>query len=180
MLGADCDRLAEAEAKSLEDAAFAGASLSLVGYDDHRRILDPQPSGDFLVDRGEAIAGVDHEQRRVRFPYRSLGLRPHPAGKRLRILVLEARRVDHSKIEADQLRLTLAAVARDPGPVVDKRQAPADQPVEQGRFADVRAADDGDGRDGHRAAIAAPLPSGKPSVGRSRRRCRASNWRPRA
>jgi hypothetical protein len=69
----------------------------------------------------------------------------------VRIIVLETGGVDHSKIEADQLRLTLTAVARYAGPVVDQRQTPADQPVEQGRFADVGAADDGDGRDGHRA-----------------------------
>ena len=32
-----------------------------------------------------------------------------------------------------------------PGPVIDQRHAPSDQPVEQRRFADIGPADDGDG-----------------------------------
>jgi len=47
---------------------------------------------------------------------------------------------------ARQARLTLAAIARDARFGIDQRQAPADQPVEQRRFADVRAADDRDTR----------------------------------
>ena len=43
-----------------------------------------------------------------------------------------------------ELRLALAAVAGDARRVVDQRQPPADQPVEQRRLADIRPADDGD------------------------------------
>ena len=39
-------------------------------------------------------------------------------------------------------RLALAAVPGHAGQVVDQRQAPPDQPVEQRRLADVRPADD--------------------------------------
>ena len=41
-------------------------------------------------------------------------------------------------------RLALAPVAGDAGTVVDERQLPADEPVEERRFADVRPSDDGD------------------------------------
>ena len=90
-------------------------------------------------------------KRRVGLAHRGLGLLPHPAGQRLRVLVLEARGVDHPELEPEQLRLAFAAVARDARPVVDQRQALADEPVEQGRFADVGPADDGDGGKRHGA-----------------------------
>ena len=49
------------------------------------------------------------------------------------------------EVEIAEPRLALAAVARDARPIVDQRQPPADQPVEQRRLADIRPADDGDG-----------------------------------
>ena len=48
------------------------------------------------------------------------------------------------KREVAEPRLALAPVAGDARQVVDQRQPPADQPVEQRRLADVRPADDGD------------------------------------
>ena len=71
----------------------------------------------------------------------------HPAGQGVRILVLEPGGVDHPEVEPEQVRLALAPVARHAGPVVDQREALADETVEQGRFADVGTADDGDGRE---------------------------------
>ena len=40
------------------------------------------------------------------------------------------------------MRVALAPVAGDAGPIIDERELLADEPVEQGRFADVRTADD--------------------------------------
>ena len=70
-------------------------------------------------------------------------------GSAVRVLVLEPGGVDHPELEPEQARLALAAVAGHAGPVVDQRQPLADQPVEQGRFADVGPADDGDGGERH-------------------------------
>ena len=78
----------------------------------------------------------------------------HPAGQRVRVLILEARGVDHPELEPEQVGFAFAPVARHSRPVVDQRQALADQPVEQGRFADVGAADDGDGRKRHGVDVA--------------------------
>ena len=74
MLGADRDRITEAEPKGFEDAGFGSAALGLVGDDDHRRRLDPQPAADLLVERSQALAGIDHEQGRVGLAHRGLGL----------------------------------------------------------------------------------------------------------
>ena len=61
------------------------------------------------------------------------------------ILVLVAGGVDHPEVEPEQARLALAPVAGHARPVVDQRQLLADQPVEQGRLADIGPADDRDG-----------------------------------
>ena len=145
MLGAHRDRLAEAQRPGLDDAGLAGAALGLVGGEDDRRGLAAQPAGDLLVERGQAGAGVDQEQGGVGLADRGDGLRPHPAGQGLGILVLVAGGVDDPEFEAEQGRLALAPVAGHAGPVVDQRQLPADQPVEQGRLADIGPADDRDG-----------------------------------
>ena len=103
---------------------------------------------DLLVERSHALRRIDQEQRGVGVAHRGFGLLAHPAGQRLRVLVLEARRVDHSEIKPEKLRLAFTAVARDARPIVDQREALADEPVEQGRFADVGPADNGDGGQG--------------------------------
>ena len=85
MLGAERDRIAEAERDRLRGCPLsAGAAFGLVGDDDDRRRLGAQPAGDFLVERGEAVARVDQEQRGVGIAHRGFGLRAHPARQRLR------------------------------------------------------------------------------------------------
>ena len=54
--------------------------------------------------------------------------------------------VDDAEFEIAETRLAFATVAGDAGLVVDERQLLADQPVEQGRLADIRPPDDGDER----------------------------------
>lgn len=124
---------------------FARVALGLVGNQDDRRRFRAQPAPDFLVERIDALARVDEEQRRVGISHGRRRLHAHPAGKRVRILVLETCRVDHPELEAEQLGFAFAPVAGYARAVVDERKALADEPVEQGRFADVGPADDGDG-----------------------------------
>ena len=79
---------------------------------------------------------------------RGFGLRLHAAGQAVRRGLIEAGGVDHREGEIAEPRTALAAVARDAGPVIDQRQPPADQPIEQRRLADIRPSDNGD-REGH-------------------------------
>src|SRR4051812_5308102 len=129
MLGADRDRIAEAEAVGLIGALLPRAALGLVGHDHHRRRLGAEPARDLFVEGRHALAPVDHEQSRVRIAHRRLGLLPHPARERVRVLVLETRRVDHPEIEPKQLRLALTTVPGDAWPVVDQCEALADETV---------------------------------------------------
>ena len=51
---------------------------------------------------------------------------------RTELAFLEAGRVDHGEGEVGDAPLALAPVAGDAGLVVDQRELPADQPIEQG------------------------------------------------
>ena len=62
---------------------------------------------------------------------------------------LEPGRVDDPKLVRAQAADALDPVAGHARRVVDDRLPPADQPIEQGRLADIRAAQDGDGGKGH-------------------------------
>ena len=75
---------------------------------------------------------------------RALGLRPHAAGKRLGRGFFEAGGVDDPEGKIGDVPLTLAAVARDPGQIVDQRQLAASEPVEQRGLADIRPPDNRD------------------------------------
>ena len=146
MLGRQRDRIAKTQPERLEDRRFGGAALGLVGEQDDRRVAAAQPARDLGIERGYARARVDHEQRGVGLRHRGLGLRAHPARKRLRIVFLIAGRVDDAELQPEQVGVALAPVARDTRTIVDQRDALADEAVEQCRLADIGAADDRDGR----------------------------------
>ena len=97
-------------------------------------------------------ARVDDQERHIGVGERPLGLRLHAPGERGRRRLFEPGGVDHAEFEIGDAGLALAAVAGQPGRVVDQRQPAADQPVEQRRLADIGAAEDGD-RKAHREAL---------------------------
>ena len=98
------------------------------------------------VFRRDADARVHDEENRVGVLDRGFRLGAHAAGQRFAAALLQPRRVDDGEMQVAELGLAGAAVAGHPRLVVDQRQLLADEPVEQGRLADIRTADDGDGK----------------------------------
>ena len=143
VLGGERDRIAEAERVGLGGAG-ARASLALVGDDDHRLAGAPHDVGEGAVDRRQAAAHVDQEQHRVGAADRHLGLRHHARGQAVGRGLVEARGVDDREAQVAEAPLALAPVARHARPVIDQREPPADQAVEQGRLADIRPSHDGE------------------------------------
>ncbi len=154
VLGRDLHRRAEAELVAFGDPALAGAALGLVGDEDQRRVVGAQPLREVAVERGDAGTRVEHQQRDVAVDQRGVGLRAHPPGERRGVGILEPGGVDDAELEVVERRVAFAPVAGDAGRIVDERQLAPDEAVEQGRFADVGAADDDDGggTGGHRRA----------------------------
>ena len=143
VLGRNRDRLAETERIGLDRAGLAVLALALVGDQQHRLVGAADEIGEGAIGRRQSGAGIDHEQQRVRELDRGLGLLLHARGQRALGALVEARSVDDREFEIAEPRLAFAPVARDAGHVIDQRELPPDQPVEQGRFADIRPADDG-------------------------------------
>ena len=147
VLGRDRDRLAETERIGFEPAAPRPRVPSLL-----------------LATRIDRLAGLAHQigegavgRRQVRRARRSRRRSHRPARSRPRSAPACGRTEFPAppppspavsitvKSRSPRRRLALAAVAGDARRVVDQRQPPADQPVEQRRLADIRPADDGDG-----------------------------------
>ena len=99
---------------------------------------------------GDAGARIDDEERHIGVGERPLGLRLHAPGERGRRRLFEPGGVDRPKFEIGDPGGAFAAVAGQPRRVVDQRQPAADEPVEQGRLADIGPSEDGD-RKAHRA-----------------------------
>ena len=156
MLGRDAQRLAQAQRPALDRAGLAGPPLGLVGDKDDVAGAPAQDVGEVFVGRGDARAGVDHEQADIGLIDRAFGQAAHPALQAVILGHLEPGRIDHHKAQIAQPPGPFAQVARDAGPVIDQREALAHQPVEQGGLADIRPPDDGEGKAHQRNAISWP------------------------
>ena len=94
MFGRDADRIAEAQRIGIQDRRRGDAALGLVGDQQHGLALPAQPLGEMLVRRGDAGAGVEHEQHQVGLRHRAGRSGAHPAGEGLRRGFLQPGGVD--------------------------------------------------------------------------------------
>ena len=145
MLGADGHRLAKTERIGFQRARCAGAALALVGDQDRRLAGAAHQIGESAIGRRRAIARIDQKEHDIGLRQGRSRLRLHPPRKGFALGVFEACGIDHLERKIAEPALAFAAVARHAGLIVDQRQPPPDQAVEQGRFADIRTADNGDG-----------------------------------
>jgi len=79
-----------------------------------------------------ARACVDHEKYDVGLVDRRFRLRAHASGQAFRRSLFEPGRIDHGERDVTETAFPLAPITRDTGPVIDQRQAPTHQPIEQG------------------------------------------------
>ena len=155
MLGGDQRRLIEAQREQLVRKVALVGRVGLVRGEDHAAPRFAEELGDVAVDRSQALAGVHQEDDDVGLVDGDsrLGLDGGPR----RILCgieVEPGRVDHRELAAAPFGDAIQAIPRQPGLSVDDRLSLADQPVEEGRLADVRPADDRDDGPGHPHRIA--------------------------
>lgn len=141
-------RLAETEGPQRGGVRLAALAVDLVGAE-HDGLAGPaQQLDDGLVGVRGTDGGVHHEDDRVGRLDRVLRL-GGDGGVQAEDVLLPAAGVDDLEAAARPLRLVGDAVAGDARLVLDDGLAAADDPVHQGRLADVRAADDGE--DGERS-----------------------------
>ena len=130
---------------------LVGGPVDLVRDDDHRHVGAAQDLGDLGVALAQAGAGVEHERDGVGVGDRLARLVLDRARERVLGREVDAAGVDELEPDPVPLALERLAVAGDPGLLVDDRLAPAGEPVDERRLADVGKADD---RDSRRAAVA--------------------------
>src|SRR3546814_9468095 len=73
----DLDRLAEPQRIGLAETGLRLTALALVGDQGDGLAAAPQPAGEVLVERGDAGAGVEHQQGEVGLGQCILRLRAH-------------------------------------------------------------------------------------------------------
>ena len=167
VLCADRDGRLEAEGVELGPLVLAPRVVRLVDDQDRRLAGAPQAIGHLVVERRDAGGGIHHEQDEVRLLDRHPCLVLHPLLDVAPRLELQAAGVDHGEAPAVPLADAVDAVAGGAGDVLDDRDALPDQPVEEGRLADVGAADDGDHGKGHVPSVRVAWPG-----------CGLGSWEP--
>ena len=129
------NRIAEAEPVELEGERVLIGIVDLVGHEDLRELFVP---------RRDPGARVGQEENEVGFLDRGLRLLGDRAGDRVLVGDVDAAGVDQQEVLAVPFADELLAVARHPRRLVHDRRARLGQPVDEGRLADVRKADDRD------------------------------------
>ena len=145
MLGGNRQRFAEAQFIGFVECWFMPPALGLVGDEDDGLATAADPAGEFAVGRGYAGAGIEDEEHDIAVIHRHLGLRTHAGFEAVALDVVEAGRIEDAEAQVAKPRLAFAAVTGDAGLVIDEGDLAADEPVEQGRLADIRPPHDGDG-----------------------------------
>jgi len=157
VLGGNRNRITEAQSIRLGYAGKGCSTLGLIGDKNDGFAGPPKPIGEMAIGLGNAFARIDDEQAYIHAVERPFRLRLHARGKREWCRLLEPGRVDDPETEICDPAFAFTAVTGHPGCIVDERQPPADQPVEECGLADVRPSENCN-RKAHRDATA-PLVS---------------------
>ena len=137
-------RLAEPEVPHRGRLGLGALVVDLVGGQHHRLLAAPQHLDHRLVDVLGADGGVDHEEHGVGGGDGQLGLLGDLGGHALARRAPSRRCRPRTNCAAVPVRVVGHPVPGHPGHVLDDGLAAADDPVDQGRLADVGTADDGD------------------------------------
>ena len=142
MQGGDRDRVTETEAVELERLEIATRIVELVRQYEHRATRQAQYLRELLVPGRHACDCVDDEEDEIRLLDRFSRLRGDLGAEWPSVCPIDAAGVDEPEGRARPLAQQLLAVARDAWRLMDDGRAGRRQPVDQGRLADIREADD--------------------------------------
>jgi hypothetical protein len=118
--------------------------VGLVRHNEDGFIERPQNPRQLFIERRDSIPHIDDKQEQAGLIDRRAGLLEDVHGDNRLVIGHDTARVDQPESAPLPFGLTVDAVARDPGQVADDRAPRPDHPVKDGRFPDIRAANDGD------------------------------------
>ena len=134
----------DAVAREFAERRLRVDAVGLVDDEEGRRRDLAQPREDVVIERRRAFAPVDHEQDEVGFLGRGTRLAGRRTGEAF-LAASDAAGIDqHERTRRIEPADAVIAIARDAGLVVHQRIARTRQRIEQRRFTDVGATDQGD------------------------------------
>jgi hypothetical protein len=153
VVGRDGHRLAVPQRVKVVDADIEFRVIGFVGDKQHRLADGPQSLGDGLIERHDAIADIDDKQHDGRFLDRESDL-PFDIVRQV-VVVDDAHPAGVAEFEPASVGFDgrADAVPGDSRRGIDNADPPSGEPIEQGRFADVRPTDDCNERECHRFSL---------------------------
>ena len=142
-LGGDGQQLLDSEAAKFLRIGLDVGRVHFVDRQQQRLAHANQLARQFDVGRGQLGATIDHHDDGVGLLQRDLGLAKNLGRDQRFVFRNDAAGIDHAQRPAGPFGFAIEAVASDAGLVADDGAARSDETVEERRFADVGAADNG-------------------------------------
>ena len=145
------DRQSSAEAELVEfaDQRLDVELINLVRHQQHTPVILPQQAGDFLVERRDTFAHINHKQDQRRLGDGVANLLPDVIGEVVVVLDAESAGIDQLEIHVIDVAHRADPVARYTGRGIDDPDHPPRNTIEQRTLADVRPAYNGNNRQTH-------------------------------
>src|SRR5262249_43858627 len=156
MFGTDRNRIAETEPIGIKCASLAGAAFAFIGDENDALASLANHVRERTICSGGAGSRVNQKQNGIGLGDRRRCVRLHRSGEALAPGVFQAGGTDHLEGEIAELCVAFTPIPRHSRPIVDEREPAANEPVEQRRFANVRPADDRNGK-GHGRGLRATI-----------------------
>src|SRR5690606_2878255 len=146
VLRGDRDGIAQAQLVKLQHRRFLIGPVAVDFVDGQKDGFFPaaQKLRHLGVQRVDAFAAVDDQDDHVGLGHGDLGLSPALRGDVFGGVRIDAARVDHREDAVAPAALAVEPIAGDAGLILHDRDPAPDEAVEQGRFAHVGPADQGD------------------------------------
>jgi hypothetical protein len=144
VFGADGVDVADAEAAEVFGFESHGFAFDLVNGEEDGLGAAGEETGEVVVGTGELGAGIDDHDDGLRFVEGDLGLVVDFGGDEFGVVGDDAAGIHQAEAAASPVEFAIDAVAGDAGLVTDNGAATAGEAVEEGGFAHVGPADDGD------------------------------------
>ena len=144
---ADLRLIGKTQARKLSRAQSAPGRVRLVAHQNHRLACAPQLLRQIRIDRRDARGDIDHKQQQVGDLQRNRGFRLHLGRQHVVRVRADAARVHDFKQRRSASAFRGDAIPCHPRHVMHNGDVLAGKTVEESGFADIRAANNGDGFD---------------------------------
>ncbi len=146
VFGGDKNAGTESEAGEIGESRFVFGIVDLVEDEQHWGFGFAELLGKRLVDRREAVVGINDKKDQIRRFHRDVRFDRHLIAETVVDIRTDTTGIDQRARSDGGFRRSRDAVAGDAGLVMDDRNLSPGEAIEERGFSDVRASDNGNGR----------------------------------